>query len=122
MEQFNLQNEYKIYAKLNANKNIIAVNSSAFLENVDEWVLIDSGFGDKYHHAQGNYFDGGIFTHDGISLYHWDGVQVIKRTDEEIETERRNIPPAPMTTEELSLDLLTELNYRTTLLELGMTT
>ena len=122
MEQFNLQNEYKVYAKLNANKNIIAVNSSAFLENVDEWVIIDSGFGDKYHHAQSNYFDGGIFTYDGIPLCCWDGVQVIKRTEEEIEAERRNIPPAPMTTAELSLDLLTELNYRTTLLELVMTT
>lgn len=32
------------------------------------------------------------------------------------------VPLAPMTTAELSLDLLTELNYRTTLLELGMTT
>lgn len=32
------------------------------------------------------------------------------------------VPPAPMTTEELALDLLTDLNYRTTLLELGMTT
>ena len=122
MEHFKLQNEYEVYAKLNANKNIIAVNSSAFLENVDGWVLIDSGSGDKCHHAQGNYFEGGVFTYDGIPLYHWDEKQVIKRTTEEIEVERANIPPTPMTTEELVLDLLTELNYRTTLLELGITT
>ena len=122
MEQFNLQNKYEVYAKLNTQKNIVGVNSSAFLENVDEWVLIDSGFGDKYHHAQGNYFDGGIFTYDDIPLYRWDGVRVIKRADEEIKAERGNIPPSPMTTGELALDLLTELNYRTTLLELGMIT
>lgn len=113
---------YKVYAHLDGAGNITAINSSAFLQDTTDWTLIDEGTGDRYHHAQGNYFDGGIYTVDGIPLYRWDDAQVVKRTEEEIEAERRNIPPAPMTTAELSLDLLTELNYRTTLLELGMTT
>lgn len=56
-----------------------------------------------------------------VLVCHSDGTQTIEK-QEVADNWFDPIPPAPMTTEELALDLLTELNYRTTLLELGMTT
>lgn len=48
-------NNYIVYVKTDSSGRITAINSSAFLSETDGWVQIDSGVGDKYHHAQGNY-------------------------------------------------------------------
>ena len=56
---------YIVYVKPNSNGYITAVNSSAFLNDIADWVEIDSGYGDKYHHAQGNYFPEPIWTEGG---------------------------------------------------------
>ena len=87
---------YKVYARLDGAGNITAINSSAFLQDATDWTLIDEGVGDRYHHAQGHYLDGGIYTDDGIPLYRWDGTQVIQRTEEEIEADRAAIPAPPI--------------------------
>lgn len=63
------ENPYIVYAKTNSNGYITAVNSSAFLSDTTGWVEIDSGYGDKYHHAQGNYFPNPIITDGGAYRY-----------------------------------------------------
>ena len=55
-------NPYIVYAKTDSCGHITAVNSSAFLTDTIEWVEIDSGYGDRYHHAQGNYLPKPIIT------------------------------------------------------------
>lgn len=60
---------YIVYVKPDEQNRITAVNSSAFLDDVTGWVEIDSGFGDKYHHAQGNYFDKPLYDDRGIMRY-----------------------------------------------------
>lgn len=59
------------------------------------WTYIDEGTGDRYNLCQSQYFDGGLYTMDGIPRYHWDGTQVIERTAEEIEADRAAIPAPP---------------------------
>lgn len=61
--------EYIVYAKSNENSYITAVDSSAFLSDTTDWVEIDRGYGDKYHHAQGNYFEKPIYTDGGAYRY-----------------------------------------------------
>lgn len=61
--------EYIVYVKPNESGYITAVNSSAFLADVTGWVEIDRGYGDKYHHAQGNYFPESIITMGGAYRY-----------------------------------------------------
>ena len=90
------QNTYKVYARLDSAGNITAVHSSAFLDDHTDWTLIDEGTGDRYHHAQGHYLPDGLHTSDGIPRYHWDGTQVIQRTEEEIEEDRAAIPAPPV--------------------------
>lgn len=60
---------YVVYVKTDELGRITAVNSSAFLFNVEGWTEVDSGYGDKYHHAQGNYFDKPVLDERGIWRY-----------------------------------------------------
>ena len=112
------QNTYKVYAHLDSAGNITAVHSSAFLDDHTDWTLIDEGTGDRYHHAQGHYLPDGLHTSDGIPRYHWDGTQVIQRTEEETEEDRAAIPPV-VTPEEDRDELLVDHELRLALLELG---
>lgn len=78
---------YVVYVITDDQNRIIAVNSSAFLTDTDGWVEIDSGFGDRYHHAQGNYFDQPIYDDRGICQYKLVDGKPVKRTEEEIDGE-----------------------------------
>lgn len=60
---------YIVYVKTNSNGYITDINSSAFLTDTSELVEIDSGYGDKYHHAQCNYFSKPIRTMSGAYRY-----------------------------------------------------
>lgn len=53
MEEF----KYKVYIKLDRNNCITDVASSIQEIDFTDWTEIDEGTGDKYAHAQGNYFD-----------------------------------------------------------------
>lgn len=82
---------YIVYVQTDEQGRITAVNSSAFVP--DDWgTEIDSGFGDKYHHAQGNYFPQPIYTDDGIPRYKLVDGAAQERTEEEIEADRDAIP------------------------------
>ena len=80
---------YIVYVKT-SNGYIMAVNSSAFLTDTTGWVDIDSGYGDKYHHAQGNYFEKPTMTIDGIYYYKLVNGKPMECTAEEI-AEQKNI-------------------------------
>ena len=60
---------YIVYVRTDDTERITAVNSSAFLPDTTGWVEIDSGYGDKYHHAQGNYFDKPLYDERCIYRY-----------------------------------------------------
>ena len=82
-----------VYVKTNENSYITAVDSSAFLTDTTDWVEIDRGNGDKYHHAQGNYFDKSIIAISGAYCYKLVDGKPVKCTPEEIaEQEEANKP------------------------------
>lgn len=60
---------YIVYVKTDAQNRIAAVNSSDYMNNTDGWIEIDRGFGDRYGHAQGNYFPMPIYDDRGIMRY-----------------------------------------------------
>lgn len=62
------------------------------------WIEIDEGDGDKYNLCQSHYFEGGLYTTDGIPRYHWDGEKAVLRSEDELEADRAAIPdPEPPT-------------------------
>lgn len=88
---------YEVYIQTNKNSYIIAVNSSEFLTNIDGWTKIDEGYGDRFHHAQGNYFDKSIYTESGVYQYKFvDGVAVECTAEEIVEQEKNiHVPEEP---------------------------
>ena len=76
-------------------------------DDLTGWIEIDEGTGDKYNLCQSHYFDGGLYTMDGIPRYRWDGSAAVLRTEEELEADRAAIPePKPSKTVEARLTAL----------------
>lgn len=93
-----MENSYVVYVKTNTNSYITDVNSSAFLTDTTDWKEIDSGYGDKYHHAQGNYFKKPIMTDGGAYRYKLIDGEAVECTAEEIKAqELANVQPAKPT-------------------------
>lgn len=100
---------YKVYVLLDGD-DIAAVNSSAFLSDVTSWTQIDEGIGDKYHHAQGNYFDKPLTTDDGIYRYKLINGEVVEKAESEIAAEVEALPPPPPTLAEEISEIQETLN------------
>ena len=82
---------YIVYVRADDAGRITAINSSAFLADVTGWTEIDSGYGDKYHHAQGNYFDKPLYDDRGICRYKLVDGKPVERTQEEMDADY--VPP-----------------------------
>lgn len=78
---------YVVYVKVDESNRIAAINSSAFLADVTGWTEIDSGYGDKYHHAQGNYFDKPLCDERGVYRYKLADGKAVERTQEEMDAD-----------------------------------
>ena len=61
--------------------------------DLTDWTEIDEGIGDRYNLCQGNYFDGGLYTMDGICRYVWDGEQCVLRSEDELDADRKAREP-----------------------------
>ena len=73
--------------------------------DLTDWILIDEGEPcDKRNLAQSHYFEGGLYTTDGIPRYRWDGSAAVLRTEEELEADRAARPaPPPSTNERIAI-------------------
>ena len=86
---------YKVYVKTDNQNRITAINSNAFLSSLDGWTEIDQGYGDKYHHAQGNYFGKPIFDERNIYRYKLIDGKPVERTKEEMDADWVEPVPQP---------------------------
>lgn len=89
---------YGVYVKTDDKQRIIAINSDAFLPDTDRWARIDEGFGDRFHHAQGNYLDKPIMDERGIFRYKLEDGVPVERTQEEMDADYNPPAPAPENT------------------------
>lgn len=103
-----MENPYIVYVKTNFSGYITAVNSSEFLTDLTGWKEIDRGYGDKYHHAQGNYFPKPIITDGGAYRYKLVDGRVVECTAEEIAAQEEANEPIP-SSEPTTDDLLNAL-------------
>ena len=89
-----MEEKSKVYILIDSENRIIRCDGGhtiANITNIEEWLFIDEGYGDKYNLCQSHYFDGGLYTDDGICRYVWEGENYRLRTEEEMEADR----PAP---------------------------
>lgn len=96
------KNPYIVYVKTDSSGYITAVNSAAFLSDTAGWMEIDSGYGDKYHHAQGNYFPQSIYTEGGAYRYKLVDGKAVECTPEEIARQEESLKPVPAPSDDLA--------------------
>ena len=86
---------YIVYIKKDDENRITDINSSGFLRDTHDWIEIDRGYGDKYYHAQGNYFKKPIMDERGIYRYKLADGEPVERTEEEMDADfsARPVPP-----------------------------
>lgn len=91
MDEIIMEQLYKVLARVDDAGRVVEINSSEFLTDVTGWTEIDSGYGDKYHHAQGNYFPRPIMDERGIYRYKLVDGKPVERTQEEMDADY--VPP-----------------------------
>ena len=64
-----IEQPIKVYVKVNDKNEVVEVGSSIFIEDTTGWIEIDEGFGDKYAHAQSQYFDKPLINENGVYNY-----------------------------------------------------
>lgn len=102
----NEETKGKVYVYTDEKGRITRCEGGYTIENIKDfadWTLIDEGNGDLYNLCQSHYFDGGLYTEDGIPRYKLVGGAAQERMEEEIEADRAAIPApvVPPTNEEL---------------------
>lgn len=73
-----IEEPIKVYVKTNDKGEIIEVGSSVFIQDTIGWQKIDEGFGDRFAHAQSQYFDKPLMNEDGSYNYKLANGQVIE--------------------------------------------
>ena len=92
----------RVYIKTDHENRVTAVNSEIFISDTTGWTEIDRGDGDRYVHAQGNYFPKPLTDVNGVYRYKYaDGI-VSERTAEEMAGDISAPVPTPPTNAELA--------------------
>lgn len=69
----------KVYIKVNEQYEITEIGSSIFIEDTTDYIEVDEGYGDRYAHAQNNYFDKPLCNEDGTYNYLYINGKVYER-------------------------------------------
>ena len=104
MNEILMEQPYKVLVRVDDAGRVVEINSSAFVTDTVGWVEIDSGWGDKYHHAQGNYLPGPLMDERGVYRYKLVDGKPAERTQEEMDSDYT--PPEPRPTTEQRVDAL----------------
>lgn len=86
-----LENKSKVYIQTDAQGRVTRCEGGYTMSNIDvisEWIFIDEGTGDRYNLCQSQYFDGGLYTEDGICRYVYSNGNCRLRTEAEIQRDR----------------------------------
>lgn len=99
-------NPYAVLVRTDEQNRITEINSSAFVADADGWTKIEEGWGDKYHHAQGNYLPKPLMDERGVYRYKLEEGQAMERTQEEMNADyaARPVPATPKTNAELEAE------------------
>lgn len=118
--EFEIQKS-KVYVLLDERSRVLRCEGGYTMSNIDDvakWTYIDEGYGDKFNLAQSHYLDGGLYTHQGVPRYKYDGGACVLRSEAEIAEDVANLPP-PAPAEPTSAEAV---QYKAALKILGIET
>ena len=96
-----MEENIKVYVTIDKNNCITQINSGIFISDIDGWILMDEGEGDKYSHAQGNYLDKPLMDMQCKYNYKLVDGKVVELTEEEKEKLFPTIKPQPTLEQQL---------------------
>lgn len=67
-----MNEKISVYIKTNTNGYITEVGSDIFIKDLTGWTKVDEGFGDKYAHAQSQYFEKPLIDENGAYNYKYE--------------------------------------------------
>ena len=125
-----MEEKYIVFIRVDDAGRVIEINSSEFISDITGWIQIDEGTGDRFHHAQNNYLEHPLVDERGIYRYKYIDQTVQERTEAEIaadgaeldakEQAAKEAAQAPFLAISMHDDILAELTYEVTLMQLGM--
>ena len=89
----------RVYIKIDSENRVTAVNSEIFISDFSGWTEIDSGDGDKFAHAQGNYLPKPIMDENGVYRFKFENGAVCERSADEMAADLP-VPELSITTEQ----------------------
>ena len=89
----------RVFIKTDSKNRITAVDSEIFISDTSGWVEIDSGDGDKFAHAQGNYLPMPLIDENGCYRYKYENGAVCERSADEMAADMPT-PEYSVTTEQ----------------------
>ena len=92
----------RVFIKTDSQDRITAVNSEIFISDLSGWTEIDSGDGDRFVHAQGNYLPKSVIDDNGIYRYKYVNGEISERSADEMAADMPADTPAPPTNAELA--------------------
>ena len=92
----------RVFMKTDSKNRITDINSEIFISDVSGWTEIDNGDGDKFAHAQGNYFPKPVMDENGVYRYKYENGAVCERSSDEMAADMPEPAPVPPTNEELA--------------------
>lgn len=111
----------RVYVLLDERSRVLRCEGGYTMSNIDDvtkWTYIGEGTGDRYNLCQSHYLDGGLYTHQGIPRYKYDGGVCVLRSETEIAEDVANLPP-PAPVEPTSAEAV---QYKAALKILGIET
>ena len=80
MEQ--IEDKINVYIKTNEAYEVVEIISQDFIMDVADYILIDSGYGDKFRHAQSQYLEYDIVGDNGYNYtFDKETKQIVKKLD-----------------------------------------
>ena len=83
---------FDVFVKVDSDGRIVNITSSMYIDSTEGWVLIDSGVGDKYQLAGGNYFQRPIRNIMGIPIFKLVDGKPVERSNDEILSDMQSLP------------------------------
>lgn len=116
-----METKSKVYVLTDAEGRIIRIDGGytiGNIPNIEQWVLIDEGDGDRFNLCQNNYLPKPLTDERGVYRYKLVDGQCVERTQQEMEEDYRNQPlPAPTQMDFIEAQIIYTAMMTNTLLE-----
>ena len=77
-----IEEKINVYIRVNEDNEVIEIISQDFVTDVSDYILIDSGYGDRFRHAQSQYLEYDIVGDNGYNYtFDKETKQIVKKLD-----------------------------------------